>query len=143
MEIPAAFISKNYYIMPWRVCLLSPLYFIAWYFCLQTLLHILFNSENNLQLQQIAVVGLRLYFISAVFVGFNVIISVFFTSTENAVPAHIISILRGFVIMIPMAFILSALWGITGVWLAFPATELLVCIFGAGMYYALKKRIHG
>ena len=44
-------------------------------------------------------------------------------------PAQIISIMRSFLILIPMAFILSYLFGMTGVWLAYPATEILVFIF--------------
>ena len=82
-----------------------------------------FNSENNLKLQEIAEYGLRLYFTGIPAAGLNIILSIFFTSTEQAVPAHIISLLRGMVLIIPIAFFLSGLWGMTGVWLAFPATE--------------------
>lgn len=95
-----------------------------------------FNSENNEILQQISVTGLRLYFLSAVFTGYNIILAIFFTSIEKAMPAHILSVLRGFVLIIPMAFLLSALWGMTGVWITCPLTELLVAITG----YILLRR---
>src|SRR5699024_3118832 len=85
-----------------------------------------FTSEQNATLQTIAVTGLKIYFTACVFAGFNIILSVYFTSTENALPAHIISILWGFVVIIPMAFLLSAAAELTGVWAAFPATELIV-----------------
>ena len=75
-----------------------------------------------------------------VFAGFNIILSVYFTSTENALPAHIISILRGFVVIIPMAFLLSAAAELTGVWAAFPATELIVSLIGAGLFFRIGKR---
>lgn len=91
-----------------------------------------FNSEGNPQMQQIAVEGLRLYFIAAFFVSVNIILSVFFTSTENPLPAHIVSILRGFVVIVPMAFFLSWILGVRGVWLAFPLTELLVALVSIG-----------
>ena len=100
----------------------------------------IFNSEHNLQLQEIAPFGLKLYFTAVGFVGFNIIISVFFTSSEKPIPAHFISLLRGLLLIIPMAFLLSALWGITGVWLAFPVTEFVVAVFGAGMYGAFQKK---
>ena len=93
-----------------------------------------FNKERNTVLQQIAETGLRLYFTGIVFAGLNIILSVYFTSIEKPLPAHIISILRGFLFIIPLAFLLSALWGITGVWLAFPAAESLVTILGFIMY---------
>ena len=68
-----------------------------------------FNSENNLKLQEIAEYGLRLYFTGIPAAGLNIILSIFFTSTEQAVPAHIISLLRGLVLIIPIAFFLAGL----------------------------------
>ena len=94
----------------------------------------IFNSQNNLQLQQIATAGLKLYFISVPFVGFNIILSMFFTSTEKAFPAQAVSLLRGFFLIIPAAFVLSALAGITGVWLTVPVTEGVVALVGTGLY---------
>ena len=57
---------------------------------------------------------------------------------EKAFLAQIISLLRGLVVIIPMAFILSALVGLTGVWLAFPITESLVSILGVILYLKLR-----
>lgn len=99
----------------------------------------IFNSENNPKLQEIAVFGLKVYFTAIVFAGSNIILSVYFTSIEHALPAHIISLLRGLFIIVPATLLLSALWGITGVWLAFPVTELLVAGLGLGMYRRQKK----
>lgn len=93
-----------------------------------------FNSENNIGLQQIAVTGLKLYFLSTPFVGYNIILATFFTSIEKALPAHILSILRGLVLIIPMAFLLSALWKMTGVWLTYPTTEFLIALLGFVIY---------
>ncbi|MBC8544999.1 MATE family efflux transporter [Bianquea renquensis] len=93
-----------------------------------------FNSENNTELQRIAVQGLKLYFLSVVFVGYNSILATFFTSIEKALPAHILSVLRGLILIIPIAFFLSALWEMTGVWLTYPITEFLVALLGFIMY---------
>lgn len=101
----------------------------------------IFNSEHNEMLQQIAVTGLKLYFTSVAFVGYNTIIATYFTSVEEAVPAHVVSLLRGLILIVPMAFILSALWGMTGVWLAFPVTELIVMV--VGLYFSAKSRKRG
>ena len=89
-----------------------------------------FNSEQNVLLQDIAVTGLRIYFTGCIFAGCNVVVSVFFTSTNTPLPAHIISLLRGFILIIPFAFLLSSLAGLPGVWAAFPVTEVLVCLTG-------------
>lgn len=42
-----------------------------------------FNSVQNVQLQQIAVTGLKLYFTAIPFVGFNIILSAYFTVIRN------------------------------------------------------------
>lgn len=100
----------------------------------------IFNSEQNAMLQSIATEGLRLYFIACPFAGFNVVISTYFTSTERPRPAHIISILRGFLVILPMAFLLSQLFSIRGVWCSFPATELLVAAVGLVFYLHSGKQ---
>ncbi len=97
-----------------------------------------FNSGNNPELQRIAVTGLRLYFTSSAFVGYNIILAIFFTSIERPLPAHILSVLRGLVLIIPMALVLSAIWNMTGVWLAYPFTELFVAIPGYWIYKHCK-----
>ena len=93
-----------------------------------------FNSENSLELQQIAVTGLKIYFTSSAFVGYNIILAIFFTSVEKALPAHLLSMLRGLVLIIPMAFLLSAIGGMMGIWLTYPVTEALVAVLGYVVY---------
>lgn len=99
----------------------------------------IFNNEQNEILQNIAVTGLKIYFLACVFAGFNIVISVYFTSISYPVPAHIISILRGFILIIPIAFILSNLGGIIGVWLVFPSTELIVALIGIVLFFKIKN----
>ena len=101
----------------------------------------IFNSEHDEVLQRIAVQGLRLYFTACPFAGFNIIISMYFTSVEHPLPAHIISILRGIAVVIPMAVILSFLARMTGVWCAFPCTELLVAAVSVVLLKKTEKRV--
>ena len=98
-----------------------------------------FNSKQNLQLQRIAVTGLKLYFTAIPFAGFNIIISSYFASIEKALPAQIISLSRGFLIIIPMAFFLSFLLEMTGVWLSFPITECFVTLTGIALYIKSER----
>jgi len=99
----------------------------------------IFNSEGNLQLQSMAIDGLRLYFIACPFVGTNLVLSVYLTCTDHARPAGILSLLRGFLLILPLAFLMAAVWKMTGLWLAFPVTEGLVMILGL-LILACKKR---
>lgn len=94
----------------------------------------IFNSENDPKLQQISVIGMKIYFTSVLAVGFNTIIAVYFTSIEKALPAHILSLLRGLVLIAPIAFLLSALWDMTGIWLTYPVTEGVVAVLGYVVY---------
>lgn len=100
----------------------------------------IFNNEHNIKLQQTAVSGLKLYFTAIPFVGFNIVISMFFTSTEKALPAQSISLLRGLFIIIPAAFLLSTFLGMTGVWLSFPITEAVVSILGGILYIKFSTK---
>lgn len=104
-----------------------------------------FNSENNAALQQIAVLGLKLYFTGAFFAGFNIVAAMFFTASENALPAHIISLLRGLILIVPAAFIMADLFGINGVWLSFTASEALcaVCAAIILLLFGRKNRSSG
>ena len=93
----------------------------------------IFNSENDLRLQEIAVPGLKLYFTAILFMGYNVILSTYFTSVEKVIPAHVVSLLRGLLLIVPAAFVMAGLWGMTGVWLAFPVTEGITAVLGFRM----------
>ena len=113
----------------WAVILISAAVYLLMFFGSAPIVGI-FNSEGNALLQQIAETGLKIYFTGCVFAGLNIVHSVFFTSTERPLPAHVISLLRGFILIIPLAFLLSSLAELYGVWAAFPVTELLVCAVG-------------
>ena len=99
-----------------------------------SLIAFLFNSEQNRQLQEFAVTGLRLYFMACPFIGLNIVLSTYLTSTEHPVPAQIISLSRGCILLIPIAFLLSTLFRMTGVWCAYPVTECCVSFIGSILF---------
>lgn len=101
----------------------------------------IFNSEGNARLQEIAREGLRLYFIAAPFVGFNIVTASFFAATEKAALAQVISVLRGFLLIIPMAFVMAKWLDVTGVWMAFPVTEGAVSLIGMVLYRNSCKKM--
>lgn len=93
-----------------------------------------FNSEQNGALQAMAVRGLKLYFTACPFLGFNIVLATYLISTERPRPAQTISLLRGFCLIIPTAFLLSAVLKMTGIWCAFPMTEIMVAAIGLIFY---------
>ena len=92
-----------------------------------------FNSEKNPLLAQYAISGLRIYFTGFLFAGINIVGSSILSSVESAKFAFIVSIMRGFAAITFFAFLLSKIFGLTGIWSAFPAAELLtmfVTVYG-------------
>ena len=98
-----------------------------------------FNSEGNREMERIAVAGIRLYFLSAPFAGYNMILATFFTSADKVLPAHVLSVLWGLVLIVPLSFLMAALWGMSGVWMAYPVTELVAGAAGYGVYRRCRK----
>lgn len=114
----------------WSVLLISCCIYLIFFLAAGPIVGI-FNSEQNVQLQQLAEPGLRLYFTAIPFVGFNIILSTYFTSTEKALPAQLISLARGLFVIVPAAFVMSHFFQMPGVWLSYPITEGLVALTAA------------
>lgn len=91
----------------------------------------IFNSENNLTLASYAVPGLRIYFIGFLFAGCNIVSSIFFSSSGMPGQGFLLSLLRGVIFIVPLLFLLSKLFDITGAWITFPSAEMLTCFFTA------------
>ena len=99
----------------------------------------IFNSGRDMDLQRIAVEGLKIYFTACPFVGANILLAIYFAATDQAAPAQMISLLRGLIVIIPLAFIMANVAGLTGVWMTFPLTELVVCVVAYGLYKKMKR----
>ncbi|MBQ9067252.1 MAG: MATE family efflux transporter [Clostridia bacterium] len=97
-----------------------------------------FNSQHGGKLQEMAVMGIRLYFTALPFAGYNLITAMYFSSAERPKPAQIISLSRGLFVIIPMAFLMAHFFGMTGIWLTFPATEGIVALISASL--SLRER---
>ena len=98
-----------------------------------------FNNENNAALTSYAVAGLKLYFTGFVFAGFNIVGTGILSAIELARPAFIASITRGFVAIIICAFVMSWLFGMNGVWLAFPTAEFVTSLIVAAAIIKNRK----
>ncbi len=85
----------------------------------------IFNSEGNPELTAYAGEGLRIYFLGFLFAGINIVGTGVLSAVESARWAFAASVARGLVLILCCAFLLSALFGMRGVWMAFPAAEFL------------------
>lgn len=98
-----------------------------------------FNSEGDGTLQIIAENGLKLYFTGGIFAGVNIVLSIYFMASDRVRPANLISVLRGFILIIPLAFLMSGIWKMTGLWLTFPVTELLTFLIVLALLWKGKQ----
>ena len=88
----------------------------------------LFNKEHDLRLEEIAVGGMHIYFLAFFFIGINIMTAALLSSVDRPRSAFILSALRGFLLVIPAAFLLCALLGLKGIWLTLPVTEGIVAL---------------
>lgn len=98
----------------------------------------IFNNEGNNALASLATHGLEIYFIGFFFVGINISLITFFSTIKHTKTAFIVSLLRGGLLIIPLALLFSSYLSITGVWLSFVCSEALTLCFG--FYYYLKSK---
>lgn len=76
----------------------------------------------------LATSGIKLFFLSYLFMGFNSIYMTYFQAIGYVKPSMWITIFRGFIVLILMLFILPFIFGTTGVWLSLPVTEAVVTL---------------
>lgn len=94
-------------------------------YCLAGDIVSVFNSEKDAELAMYGVEGIRLYFFGFLFAGINIVGTGFLSSVEAAKMAFLTSVLRGFIAIILSAVLMAMMFGMTGVWLAFPVAELI------------------
>lgn len=72
--------------------------------------------------------GFKLFALEFLLQGFNVTGSMYFTSMAKPKQSAVIAMLRGIVILLIAIFVFPFLWGIDGIWLTSPVTEVLTLI---------------
>jgi len=67
-------------------------------------------------------------------------VAVYFSSIAQSLKSFVISILRGFILIMPMAYLLANLFKMAGVWLAFPCAEAFTAIVAVVFLYKNADR---
>ena len=83
----------------------------------------LFNSESSALMAEYAHSGMRIYFLGYFFAGCNIVAAGYLGAVNRPTEATITSVSRGVAAIVTCSLILSALFGMNGVWSAFPAAE--------------------
>lgn len=93
---------------------------------------------SDAEVQQMIKSGILIFMWSYILCGLNAIASFYFTSIGKAKESAVISSARGLVILLAAIFVLPAILGMNGVWLASPATEILT--LAITLFYLKKDR---
>ena len=96
-------------------------------------------ADKGTNVYEMAQSGYMLFSISYLYMGFNMYGSSFFTALGDGKTSAIISFCRGLVLLTVALYAMSALFGITGLWLAMPVAELL----GLGITIFCMIRLKG
>lgn len=101
----------------------------------------IFNASASML--EIGIPALRIISISFLLAGFNIITSSVFQALSHGFLSLAVSVLRQLVVLLPAAYVLSRLGGLTAIWWSFPIAEvfaLLIC--GLFLRYVYKKEIY-
>ena len=96
------------------------------------------GEEGAGDMLTIGVPALRIISISFLLAGFSVVSSSVFQALGHGVLSLIVSVVRQLVVLLPVAFLLSRLYGLEAVWWAFPAAELFSC----GLCVLFLRRVY-
>lgn len=86
----------------------------------------MFNAEN--ELLEIGISSLKIISIGFIFSTISVVFSGVFEGMGEGFKSLEITLLRQFIVIIPIAFIMAKIFGINGVWMAFPISEIVTTI---------------
>lgn len=85
-------------------------------------------SKGNSEILTLAIDGSKIYALSFLLCGFNIIKSLYFTAIGDAKASIVIAASRGIIFIIVGIILLPSLIGISGVWLTVPFAEIMTVI---------------
>jgi len=92
----------------------------------------LFDVQSK-ELLTLTVTGMSLFFVQYVFFGYNIVYGEYFQSVRQTRKSILIILNRGLLLIIPLLWIMPKLFGVNGIWLVMPVSEVLTAIVVFGM----------
>lgn len=91
------------------------------------------------ELSDMATRGMRLVCLMLPVVGFQIVVSTFFQSISKAPKAIFMGLTRQVIFLIPLLYLFSNWWGLLGVWLSIPVSDLLAALVALWFLMAEKR----
>ena len=103
----------------------------------------LFNAGSS---REYFISAMRIISISFLFAGMNIAYQGIYQALEGGMESFVISLLRQFVLILPLAgifsiFVRNGQMGVSFIWWAFPITEILASLVGYGFLRRIQKNI--
>lgn len=102
----------------------------------------IFQSEGDItgDLLDIGIPALRLISISFLLAGFDVVATAVFQALGHGVLSLTVSVVRQMAVLLPVAYILSHIFGLRAAWLSFPVSELISAVLCAVFMLRVYRR---
>lgn len=94
------------------------------------------------EMMAIGITGLRTNFCVTPVLGFVMLVTTFFQSIAKPVPSIVITLLRQILLLIPFIYLFSALWGINGIFVAQPVSDMLALVLSAVLVVREQRRLY-
>lgn len=101
----------------------------------------IFNGEDQALLDG-AVMGIRLHMFALFLDGFLVVAGAYYQAINKGSKAMFVT-LGNMLIQLPFLYVMPKLWGVTGIWLAFPLSNIaLSCLVGWMLWKDVKRTLY-
>ena len=104
------------------------------------------NLFNAGQSREYFISAMRIISISFLFAGMNIAYQGIYQALEGGMESFVISLLRQFVLILPLAgifsiFVRNGQMGVSLIWWAFPITEMLASLVGYGFLRRISRKV--
>jgi putative MATE family efflux protein len=90
-----------------------------------------------------AVTAMRISMISMVLIGFNILVTTTLQGLSKGMTALVLSLIKQFVVFIPILYLCRHLWDLTGVWISWPIADTISTAVAFVFIYREYKKHHG
>lgn len=90
---------------------------------------------------RLAIEGIPYFAVGFIFFIINLTVIGYFQSVERVKAAATFALLRGFAFLVPAFIIMPKIFGISGIWLAMPVSEILTTV-SVCLFYTVGKKIN-
>lgn len=80
------------------------------------------------EMKKIGIPAIRIMSVGFIFSGISIMIATYAQATNKLIKSVVIQLLRQAVLLLPVMGVLNSILHISGIWIAFPITEIAVCV---------------